>query len=72
MGTAFRAVRPGLTTLGVTAEGTAAMLRAGAEYAVMNPAVGIGTYYLDSGEDPRRGIREGNMLSIDMACRARG
>jgi len=70
--TAFRAVRPGLTTLEVTAEGTAAMLRAGAEYAVMNPAVGIGTYYLDSGEDPRRVIREGDMLFIDMACYVHG
>lgn len=72
MSTAFRAVRPGLTTLEVTAEGTAAMLRAGAEYAVMNPAVGIGTYYLDSGEDPRRVIREGDMLFIDMAAYVHG
>lgn len=72
MSTAFRAVRPGLTTLEVTAEGTAAMLRAGAEYAVMNPAVGIGTYYLDSGEDPRRVIREDDMLFIDMAAYVHG
>ncbi len=72
MSTAFKTVRPGLTTLEVTAEGTAAMLRAGAEYAVMNPAVGIGTYYLDSGEDPRRVIKEGDMLFIDMACYVHG
>jgi Xaa-Pro aminopeptidase len=72
MSTAFRAARPGITTLEAIAEGTAAMLRAGAEYAAMNPAVGIGTYYLDSGEDPRRVIQEGDMLFIDMACYAHG
>ncbi len=72
MATAFKAIRPGVTALDAIAEGTAAMLRAGAESVSMAPAVGIGTYYLDSGEDPRRVIEEGDMVFIDMGIYVHG
>jgi Xaa-Pro aminopeptidase len=48
------------------------MLRAGAEYANMAPASGPGTWYLDSAEDPRRVIREGDMVFIDMIIHVHG
>ena len=38
----------------------------------MAPAVGVGTYYLDSGEDPRRVIQEGDMVFIDMGIWVHG
>jgi Xaa-Pro aminopeptidase len=72
MSTAFAAIRPGKTCGEVIAEGTAAMLRAGAESVAMAPAVGVGTYYLDSGEDPRRVIQEGDMVFIDMGIWVHG
>jgi Xaa-Pro aminopeptidase len=72
MSTAFAAIRPGVTCGDVIAEGTAAMLRAGAESVAMAPAAGVGTYYLDSGEDPRRVIQEGDMVFIDMGIWVHG
>ena len=72
METAFRTIRPGVTCLDAIAEGTAAMLRAGAEDASMAPASGVGTWYLDSAEDPRRIIREGDMVFIDMIIHVHG
>lgn len=72
MRTAFAAIRPGVTCSEAVAAGTAAMLRAGAEDASMAPASGVGTYYLDSGEDPRRVIREGDMVFIDMIVHVHG
>lgn len=72
MTAAFAAIRPGITCLDVVAEGEYAMLKAGAEDAKMAPAVGEGTYYLDSGENPRRAIKEGDMIFIDMAIHVRG
>jgi Xaa-Pro aminopeptidase len=38
----------------------------------MAPAVGVGTYYLDSGEDPRRAIAEGDMIFVDMGIWVHG
>ena len=70
--TAFAAIRPGVRCQEVIAEGVAAMLRAGAEDADMKPACGVGTYYLDSGEDPRRVIQEGDMVFIDMIIHVHG
>ena len=72
MTAAFAAIRPGLSCLDVIAEGEYAMLKAGAEDATMSPAVGEGTFYLDSAENPRRLIREGDMIFIDMAIHVRG
>lgn len=72
MRTAFAAIRPGVSCLEVIAEGVSAMLRAGAEYADMKPACGEGTYYLDSAEDPRRVIRDGDMVFIDMIIHVHG
>lgn len=72
MRAAFAAIRPGLSCLDVIAEGEYAMLKAGAEDATMSPAVGEGTFYLDSAENPRRLIREGDMIFIDMAIHVRG
>lgn len=72
MTAAFAAIRPGLSCLDVIAEGEYAMLKAGAEDAQMAPAVGEGTFYLDSAENPRRIIREGDMIFIDMAIHVRG
>ncbi|MBT4497556.1 MAG: aminopeptidase P family protein [Gemmatimonadetes bacterium] len=72
METAFAAIRPGVTCGKAIAEGTAAMLRAGAEQVSMAPASGVGTYYLDSGEDPRRAIQEGDMVFIDMGIYVHG
>jgi Xaa-Pro aminopeptidase len=72
MQTAFACLRPGGTCAEAIAEGTAAMLRAGAESVAMAPASGIGTYYLDSGEDPRREIAEGDMVFIDMGIWVHG
>jgi len=72
MTTAFQAIGPGITCLEVIAEGVAAMLRAGAEDADMKPAAGEGTFYLDSAEDPRRVIREGDMIFIDMSIHVHG
>ncbi|MFT5090207.1 MAG: Xaa-Pro aminopeptidase [Candidatus Latescibacterota bacterium] len=72
MTAAFAAIRPGITCLDVIAEGEYTMLKAGAEDAKMAPAVGAGTYYLDSGENPRRTIKEGDMIFIDMAIHVCG
>lgn len=72
MQTAFRCIRPGVTCAEAIAEGTAAMLRAGAESVAMAPASGEGTYYLDSGEDPRRRIEAGDMVFIDMGIWVHG
>lgn len=72
MTAAFAAIRPGLNCLDVIAEGEYAMLKAGAEDAHMAPAVGEGTFYLDSAENPRRTIRQGDMIFIDMAIHVRG
>lgn len=72
MSTAFAAIRPGVTCGEVIAEGTAAMLKAGAESVAMAPAAGVGTYYLDSGEDPRRVIAPGDMVFIDMGIWVHG
>ena len=72
MTAAFAAIRPGLSCLDVIAEGGYTMLKAGAEDATMAPAVGEGTFYLDSAENPRRIIREGDMIFIDMAIHVRG
>lgn len=72
MTAAFAAIRPGVTCLDVIAEGEYIMRKAGAEDVQMAPAVGVGTYYLDSGEDPRRAIEEGDMIFIDMALHVRG
>ncbi len=69
---AFAAIRPGVTCLDAIAEGTAVMLRAGAESVSMAPASGVGTYYLDSAEDPRRVIDEGDMVFIDMGIYVHG
>jgi len=72
MTAAFAVIRPGLNCLDVIAEGEYAMLKAGAEDATMAPAVGEGTFYLDSAENPRRIICEGDMIFIDMAIHVRG
>lgn len=72
MQTAFACIRPGGTCAEAIAEGTAAMLRAGAESVSMAPASGVGTYYLDSGEDPRREIRDSDMVFIDMGIWVNG
>ncbi|HJP29520.1 MAG TPA: Xaa-Pro peptidase family protein [Candidatus Latescibacteria bacterium] len=72
MQTAFGCIRPGVTCAEAIAEGTAAMLRAGAESVAMAPASGVGTYYLDSGEDPRRTIEAGDMVFIDMGIWVHG
>ncbi|MBT5450580.1 MAG: aminopeptidase P family protein [Gemmatimonadetes bacterium] len=72
MSTAFAAIRPGITCGEVIAEGTSKMLKAGAESVAMAPAAGVGTYYLDSGEDPRRVIKEGDMVFIDMGIWVHG
>ncbi len=72
MSTAFAVIRPGVTCGEVIAEGTSAMLKAGAESVAMAPAAGVGTYYLDSGEDPRRVIAEGDMVFIDMGIWVHG
>ena len=40
--------------------------------AVIAPATGVGTYYLDSAEDTRREITEGDMIFIDMGIWLRG
>ena len=72
MQAAFAAIRPGVSCLETIAAGVAAMLRAGAEYADMKPACGEGTYYLDSAEDPRRVIGEGDMVFIDMSIQVHG
>ncbi|MEW6754045.1 MAG: Xaa-Pro peptidase family protein [Candidatus Latescibacterota bacterium] len=69
---AFRAIRPGVRCADVIAEGVATMLRAGAEYADMRPASGEGTCYLDSAEDPRRVIRAGDMVFLDMIIHVHG
>ncbi len=69
---AFRSIRPGVTNLDVTAEGVSAMLRAGAESASMAVVSGPGTFYLDSGEDRRRVIQEGEMIFIDMGISVHG
>ena len=70
--TAFALIRPGVTCAEAVAAGTAAMLRAEAESASMAPASGVGTYYLDSGGDPRRVIREGDMVFIDLGIWVHG
>ncbi|MEE3264001.1 MAG: Xaa-Pro peptidase family protein [Candidatus Latescibacterota bacterium] len=72
MQTAFANVRPGVSCADAIAVGTAAMLAAGAESVAMAPASGIGTGYLDSGEDPRRRIEEGDMVFIDMGIWVHG
>jgi len=72
MTTAFAAILPGVTCCDIIAEGTAVMLKAGAESAAMAPAAGVGTYYLDSGEDPRRVIAEGDMVFVDMGIWVHG
>jgi len=72
METAFATIKPGVTCGAAIAEGTAAMLRAGAEQVSMAPASGVGTCYLDSAEDPRRVIREGDMVFIDMGIYVHG
>jgi Xaa-Pro aminopeptidase len=72
MQAAFAAVRPGVTCGDVIAEGTAVMLREGAESAAMVPASGVGTQYLDSAEDPRRVIGAGDMVFIDMGIWVHG
>ncbi|MFH1567501.1 MAG: Xaa-Pro peptidase family protein [Gemmatimonadota bacterium] len=72
MQAAFRAVRPGVTCGEVAAEGTAVILRAGAESASMAPAAGPGAQYLDSAEDPRRVIRAGDMVFIDLGIWVHG
>lgn len=72
MQTAFARIRPGATCAEAIAAGTAAMLAAGAESVAMAPASGAGTWYLDSAEDPRRVIDEGDMVFIDMGIWVHG
>lgn len=72
MQAAFRAVRPGVTCGEAIAEATAIMLREGAESAAMAPACGVGSQYLDSAEDPRRVIAEGDMVFIDLGIWVHG
>ncbi|MBT4096847.1 MAG: aminopeptidase P family protein, partial [Gemmatimonadetes bacterium] len=72
MQTAFAQIQPGTTCAQAISAGTGAMLAAGAESVAMAPASGVGTYYLDSGEDPRRRIEEGDMVFIDMGIWVHG
>ncbi|MBT3341829.1 MAG: aminopeptidase P family protein [Gemmatimonadetes bacterium] len=72
MQAAFAQIRPGATCGEAIAVGTAAMLAAGAESVAMAPASGQGTWYLDSAEDPRRIIEEGDMVFIDMGIWVHG
>ncbi len=66
---AFGAVRPGVTNRDVAAEATAVMLRAGCEEVSLQVATGPGAAYMGTGNwtfDPRRTIREGDMVIVDM------
>lgn len=72
---AFAAARPGASGRDVAAASAAAMLRAGAEDAALQVAVGPATAYMGTGEwiyDPRRIIEPGDMLLVDMAIRYHG
>ena len=62
MSTAFTVIRPGVTCGEVIAEGTSAMLKAGAESVAMAPAAGVGTYYLDSGGRANTGHGDGKLF----------
>jgi len=44
----------------------------GLNFLSVAPASGIGTYYLDSGEDLRRVIKDGDMIFIDMGTYVHG
>jgi Xaa-Pro aminopeptidase len=73
MTAAFAGIRPGITCLDVIAEGEYTMLKAGAEDAKMAPAVGAGTGDgASGGVNPRRTIKEGDMIFIDMAIHVCG
>jgi Xaa-Pro aminopeptidase len=69
---AFAAIKPGVSCADIAAEGEYVMRKAGAEDVSMAPAVGQGTYYLDSAEDVFRTVREGDMVFIDLAIRVKG
>lgn len=66
---AFRAARPGATNRDVAAEAAAVMLKAGCEEVGMQVVSGTGTAYMGTGNwvsEPRRTIREGDMVLVDM------
>lgn len=72
---AFAAARPGVSGREIAAEATAAMLRAGAEEASLQVAVGPATAYMGTGDwvfDPRRKLQAGDLLLVDMAIRYHG
>ncbi len=72
---AFAAARPGASGRDIAAASAAAMLRAGAEEAALQVAVGPATAYQGTGDwiyDPRRRIEPGDMLLVDMAIRYHG
>ena len=69
---AFAAIRPGVSTRDVDAEGTATMMRLGCESVSMAVTIGQGASYLDGGNDPRHVIQAGDMVIIDMGIYYRG
>ncbi len=72
---AFRAARPGVSGRDIAAEATAVMLRAGAEDADLQVAVGPATAYMGTGDwvyAPRRVLQPGDMLLVDMAIKYHG
>jgi Xaa-Pro aminopeptidase len=72
---AFAAARPGVSGRVVAAASAAAMLEAGAEEASLQVAVGLATAYMGTGDwvyDPRRIIKDGDMLLVDMAIKYHG
>jgi Xaa-Pro aminopeptidase len=70
--TAFSIIKPGISCADIAAEGEYAMRKAGAEYVSMAPAVGRGTFYLDSAEDMSRVVAEGDMVFVDLAINVQG
>jgi len=69
---AFGVIKPGISCGDIAAEGEYVMRKAGAEDVSVAPAVGQGTYYLDSAEDVSRIVAEGDMIFIDLAIHVRG
>jgi Xaa-Pro aminopeptidase len=72
---AFRAARPGVGGRDIAAEATAVMLRAGAEDADLQVAVGPATAYMGTGDwvyAPRRALQPGDILLVDMALKYHG